>query len=323
MNEVISIERQKLLADIADLYYNQSLSQQEIAERVSMSRPSISRLLLEARNLHIVQILIDHPIPTESTLEAELVKQFPLQAAHVLDRGISTDAEALNSLGLLGADILVNSLKDGMLLGVSWGTTVHAVVAGLRPTRLPNVKVVQLLGGVGAPYKSIDGPEQVRRIGELLSAQHYYLNAPMLVDTPEAANVLRVDHSIKEVLDLAQHTDIALVGIGSIIPDISTQYHSGYLTFENLRQLERQGIVGAICSSYYDIRGKHQSVPWCDDCTISISWKDIISIPTVIGVASGEGKAPAILGAIRSDAIDILITDNLTAEKIIKLSKEV
>jgi DNA-binding transcriptional regulator LsrR (DeoR family) len=322
MNDEISLERQKLLADIAEYYYNEGLSQQEIADRVNMSRPSISRLLIEARDYGIVKIDIEHPIPVAIGLEAKLKKIFSLRSAHVLERGISTESEALNNFGRLGAQILINSLKDGMVLGVSWGTTVHAVVSGLRATRLPHVKVVQLLGGVGSPYASIDGPEQVRRIGELLNAQHYYLNAPMLVDTPEAATALREDHSIKEVLELAQQSDVALVGIGSIIPEVSTQYHSGYLTYENLRLLEKQGVVGAMCSSFFDIDGNFISVPWCDQCSISVNWDDLKKIPTVIGIATGKRKAPAILGAIRSKIVDILVTDDITVEEIINLAEE-
>ncbi len=320
MNEDVSSDRHNLLSKIADLYYNDGLSQQEIAEQVNLSRPSISRLLTEARELGIVKIYIDHPIPTVSEYQMELEKKFPIQAAHVLKQGFEPGSKSLNEFGRLGAQVLINTLKDDMVLGVSWGTTVHAVVSGMRSTKRSKVKVVQLLGGVGAPYRTIDGPEQVRRIGELLSAQHYYLNAPLLVDTPEAANTLREDHSIKEVLDLAKKSDVALIGIGSIIPEISTQYHSGYLSYENLLQLKKQGIVGTICLSYYDIMGKHLLESWCDDCTISISWKEILNIPTVIGVASGVGKAPAILGAIRSEAIDILITDSLAAEEILRMS---
>ena len=253
----ISSDRHRLLSEIADLYYIEGLSQEEIATKVNLSRPSISRLLIKARELGVVKIQIDHPIPTDSISETKLVQKMGIRSAHVLDKGVATGQNSLNAFGRLGANVLSNTIEDGMIFGVTRGTTVHAIVSGMSPTRLPNVKIVQLLGGVGAPYNSIDGPEQVRQIGELLSAQHYYLNAPIMVDTPEVANVLRKDHSIKEVLDLAKNSDVALIGIGSIVPEISTHYHSGYLTYENLRELDKQGIVGSLCSYYYDINGVH------------------------------------------------------------------
>lgn len=322
MIEDLSRERHQLLADIADLYYKKGLSQQEIAEQIKMSRPSISRLLLEARELGVVEININQPIPTVSSLEQVMVEKFSLQSARILARGISADEDAFRNLGRLGANVLNGVLEDGMILGLSWGTTVHVVVKEMQPNRLPNVKVVQLLGGVGSPYSSIDGPEQVRRAGEMLGAQHYYLNAPMLVDNPDVAAALREDHSIQEVLELARKTDVALVGIGSIIPEISTQYHSGYLTYENLRDLDRDGAIGAMCTSFFNIKGEAVAAAWCQDCAISVSWEDLENVPVLIAVASGKRKAPAILGALRSGVVDILVTDDKAAEEILRLNEE-
>jgi DNA-binding transcriptional regulator LsrR (DeoR family) len=322
MAEDIPADRHDLLSEIAELYYVEGLSQEDIAKRVNLSRPSISRLLIKARKLGVVKIKIDHPIPTDHKSENELVEKFSLQSAHVLDLGVTSELKSLDTYGRLGANVLLDTLEDGMVLGVTWGTTIHAIVSEMTPTRLPNVKIVQLIGGVGAPYHNIDGPEQVRQIGELLSAQHYYLNAPIMVDTPEVAHALRNDHSIKEVLDLGKNSDIALIGIGSIIPEISTHYHSGYLSYDNLRKLDKQGIVGSLSSYYYDINGDHQSVPWCDECLISITWNDILNIPIVIGVGYGAGKAPAILGALRTKAIDILVTDRPAAEEVLRLIRE-
>lgn len=315
-------DRLQLLADIAEWYYIEGLSQQEIAKRVDLSRPSISRLLEEARTLNLVEIVINRPIPTDHFLEGELISRFRLRTAHVLNSAAGLRTDTFHQLGRLGAVALETTIQDGVVLGLSWGTTVHAVIEALRPKRLPNVKVVQLLGGVGAPYRTIDGPEQVRRVGELFGAQHYYLNAPMLVDNPDVAAALREDHSIKQVLELAQKTDIALVGIGPIIPDLSTQYHSGYVTFDDLIRLEKQGVIGAICMSYFDAQGEAVSAPWCDDCSISVSWEDLSRIPTVVGIAGGKRKAPAILGALRSGIIHILVTDDIAAESILKLDQE-
>lgn len=319
----VSLERHKLMADIAEWYYNDGLSQQEIADKVNLSRPSVSRLLLEARELDIIDIRINHPIPTTNSLEAKLAKNFPnLRSVKVLKRGIATEEESLRMLGRLGANVLENVLEDNMILGISWGTTVHAVVQELFPKPLTNVKVVQLVGGVGAPYRSIDGPEQVRRAGEIFGAQHYYLNAPMIVDTPEIASALKEDHSIKEVLELAKQSNIALLGIGSMIPELSTQFHSGYLTFQDMRDLEKLGVSSSVCVCFMDIQGNHVEVPWCEDCSISIPWQDLIKIPIKIGIAGGKRKAPAILGAVRSGIVDILVTDDATAEEIIRLNEE-
>ncbi len=319
MPEQISLDRLQLIAEIAKHYYLNGLSQDEISKLVGLSRPSISRLLLEGRELGIVEIRVNPPIPTVPALEEQLVHKFNLQEAHVLECRNSSDDEVRRQLGRLAVMTLDRTLQDGMTLGLSWGTTVHAVIRELRPRRLPNVKVVQLIGGVGAPHATIDGPEQVRRAGELFGAQHYYLNAPMRVDSASVAQALRNDHSVREVLDLAKQSDVALVGIGSIVPSVSTQYHSGYISYDELRRLDRTGTVGAICASFFNLDGEYIEVPWFNSCVIGVEWADLNRVPTVIAVALGKLKAPAVLGAVRSGVVDRLIIDDLAAEAVLAL----
>jgi DNA-binding transcriptional regulator LsrR (DeoR family) len=320
MPEDVSEDRLQLLADIAEWYYIGGLSQEEIAKRVDLSRPSISRLLLDAREQGIVEIRVNRPIPNDHGLERELKERFSLEEARVVQRRGADDQEALDLVGRLAAIVMDRHLQNGTVLGISWGTGVHAVIEALRPRRLPNVKVVQLIGGVGAPYRSIDGPEQVRRVGDAYGAQHYYLNAPMVVDSPEVAAALREDHSIKEVLELIQQTNLGLVGIGSINPEVSTQYHSGYITYDDLRRLSREGVVGAICASFFDIEGHYIPAPWFEDCVIGVDWEGLTRIGRMIAVAGGKRKAPAILGAMRTGLISTLITDDAAAEEALALA---
>jgi len=320
VTENIPLVRLQFLSEIAHRYYLEGLSQDEIAKMVGLSRPSISRLLLEAKELGIVEIRINHPIPTVPELENKLAEKFHLREVRVVERKTSSDDGVLQMMGQLTVNVLDTVLQDGMVFGLAWGTTVHAVVQALRPRRLPNVKVVQLIGGVGAPHRDIDGPEQVRRTGEIFGAQHYYLNAPMRVDNGDVAKALRDDHSIKEVLKLGQHTDVALIGIGSIEPQVSTHFHVGYITYDELRQVEKVGAVGAMIGFYYNILGEHIPLTWLDSSVIGVSWKDLNRFGVVIGVAFGRVKVPAILGALRSGMLDILVIDDVAAEGVLALA---
>ena len=320
VTENIPLVRLQLLADIAQRYYLEGMSQDEIAKMVSLSRPSISRLLLEAKELGIVEIRINPPVPRVPELENRLAEKFQLREVRVVERKTSSDEGVLQLLGHLASNIVDTVLKDGMVFGLAWGTNVHAVVQALRPRRLPNVKVVQLIGGVGAPHRDIDGPEQVRRTGEIFGAQHYYLNAPMRVDNDEVAKALREDHSIKEVLELARFTDVALIGIGSIEPQISTHFHVGYISYDELRQLEKVGAVGAMIGYYYNILGQPLPQPWLDSSVIGVSWEDLKRFRVVIAVAYGKVKIPAILGALRTGMLDILVIDDVAAEGVLAMA---
>lgn len=62
-------DRALLLAKIATMYYLDNLSQQEISNIVKISRPTVSRALMEAREKGIVEITIHSPIPRVYKLE--------------------------------------------------------------------------------------------------------------------------------------------------------------------------------------------------------------------------------------------------------------
>jgi DNA-binding transcriptional regulator LsrR (DeoR family) len=153
----------------------------------------------------------------------------------------------------------------------------------------------------------------------MFGAQHYYLNAPMRVDSADVAQALRDDHSVREVLELARQSHLMIVGIGSIVPGVSTQYHSGYISYDELRRLDRMGAVGAICASFFNLAGEYVDVPWFNPCVIGVDWSDLNRCPAVIGVAIGKAKAPAIVGAVRSGVIDRLVIDDIAAEAVLAL----
>jgi len=127
----------------------------------------------------------------------------------------------------------------------------------------------------------------------------------------------REDHSIAEVLELASHSDVALLGIGAREPESCTTYQAGYLSLEELHELQAAGAVGALCQFYFDMSGKRTPAQRLEDCTIGISWEDLHRFGVVVAVAGGRQKARAILGALRTGILDVLVTDDVAAELVL------
>ena len=307
MAEQLSLDRLQLIVEIARRYYMDGLSQDEYREARGTVAAIHFAFAPRCARIGHRRNPRQPADPTVPDLEDQVARKFSLQEVRVLECSNSNEDEVRRQLGRLAVTILDRTLLDGMTLGLSWGTTVHAVIRDLRPRRLPNVKVVQLIGGVGAPHATIDGPEQVRRAGEMFGAQHYYLNAPMRVDNADVARALREDHSVREVLELARQTHVALVGIGSIVPGVSTQYHSGYISYDELRRSIGWGrsARSALPSSTW--QANTLRFPWFNPCVIGVDWSDLNRYPAVIAVAVGKAKAPAILGAVRSGVVDPLV----------------
>jgi DNA-binding transcriptional regulator LsrR (DeoR family) len=315
----MSEDKLALLAKVASLYYEKNLTQAEIAQRLNISRPQVSRLLAEGRQEGVVEIIIHHPAAKSSSLEQELRDRFALKEIKILVAGAIGYSQLVERLGVLAARHMEERLEDDMILGISWNTGVYQVVNALRAAHKKKVTVVQLTGAVGSINPLIDGPDLTRWLAQTLGGQYKYLPAPLLVESPATREALLQDRSIRESMALLDQMDMALIGIGSLSPALSSLLLAGYITEAELREIIRQGGVGDICSYHFDLRGQvlplelHQRL-------IGVSLDTLKKTPYVIGVGGGIDKASAVLGALRLGVLDCLVTDEIAARAVLKMS---
>jgi DNA-binding transcriptional regulator LsrR (DeoR family) len=315
----IDDDRWELLARVAHLYYKKNRTQAEIAQQLNISRPQVSRLLAEGRELGVVDITINYPKSSTSILKQELLDYFQLKDVSILSSGDLGYTQLQEQLGVLAARQLEDKLRDGMILGISWNTGVYQVVKALQAARRENVTVVQLTGAVGTINPLIDGPDLTRWLAQTLGAQYKYLHAPLLVESAATRQVLMQDRSVREPMALINLMDIALVGIGSLMPALSSLLRAGHLTDVQLREIIRQGGVGELCGYHYDLHGKLLPLE-LHDRIIGVNLETLHQTPYVMGVAGGIHKASAIIGALRLGVIDSLITDEIAAKAVMKMA---
>ncbi|MBC7251097.1 MAG: sugar-binding transcriptional regulator [Anaerolineae bacterium] len=312
------VDHTELLAQVASLYYEENLTQGEIARRIGTSRSTISRLLREARANGVVEIIIHYPWKTVAELERELTERFRLRHARVLAGQGRPYPEILRGLGVLAARYLESVLQESSILGISWGTAVHSTVQALRPERKLPITVVQMIGAVGTGDPLIDGPDLARLLANIYGGEYRYLHAPVLVEDLSVREALLQEPRIRETLSLACQADVALVGIGSTVPEVSSLLRAGYLEREALIQLRAQGAVGDVCARHYDAWGRLLEIEF-NQRIVGIELEALHSIEQVIGVAGGEAKAEAILGALRGGHVNVLVTDDAAAREVLRL----
>lgn len=316
----MSGKKQILLAKVAILYYEKNLTQAEIAQRLDISRPQVSRLLAEAREEGVVEIIIHHPEDKFISLEQDLQERFCLQQVLIVASVHLGYTQLTEKLGVLAARHLEERLQDGMVLGISWNTGVYQVVKALQAAQQKKVTVVQLTGAVGSINPLIDGPDLTRWLAQTLGGQYKYLPAPLLVENPATRKALLQDRTIREHLALFEHLDMALIGIGGLSPALSSLLSAGYITRPELREIIRQGGVGDICAYHYDLRG--QVLPLeLHNRLIGVSLETLKRVPYLIAVGGGVDKATAVLGALRLGGIDCLVTDEIAARAVLKMAK--
>lgn len=306
-------ERQLLegrMALVCWMYYEQGYTQNEIAEKLHTSRVMIVRLLQRAKNEGIVQFKIAKSLPEERNLEMRLHSEFNLDQVIVVRSKTTTD-NTLEDMGFRTAEILQEKLFPGCRLGVGWSTTILRVVSYLKQVTF-DMSVNDLSGtfiGKTNPYSA------AWEIAQKLGANTETIPAPVLIRNSAAYQGLLQETSIHDALENAKKCDVIVFGIGNLNSGAFAS-PTGYFKEDVFSCLHEKGAVGDILMRPFDINGKYLSYP-LDDQVISLSINDILKIPYRIAVAASESKAKAILGALRSEIIDVLVTDNITAKKIL------
>ncbi|HKF48994.1 MAG TPA: sugar-binding transcriptional regulator [Terracidiphilus sp.] len=310
------VDELRLMAKVARMYYVQELNQQAITEKLQLHQSTISRMLKKARTLNLVRFSIATPPGTFAELEDQLTSRFDLKDAVVVD--CPAEGEAMvRDLGAALAYFLESTLKQGKIVGISsWSRSLFAMVDALHPgDYCANGKVVQILGGVGNVGSEFQAIHLAQRLAASIGAKPVLLQSPAVVRSAEAQRVLAKDTAVQEASDLFEKLDVALVGIGSMDPSRMLAASGNIFSRDERAELQRLGAVGDICFRYFDGDGQPIRSPLMKR-VIGIDLVNLRACKRVVGVAGGAQKVQAILGALRGNLIDVLITDQRTAQAL-------
>ncbi len=311
------MDRLELLATIASMYYEENLSQVEIAARTGYSRSMISRLLQEARAEGVVDIRIRYPFGRRTDLEPELQDLLGLALVRILTSGTTRYEERLRRLGSLAAQLVAELIHDNMTIGVSWGSALWETVQALRPGVHSGIHVVQMIGALGTPDPDIDGPELARRLARTVTGRYSTFPAPLFVDSEATRQGLMSEPRILRFSEEFKRIDLALVGVGTVDPHRASLLRAGYLTVTDLEQLREAGVVGDVCALHFDIHG-HLVDTDLQHRVVGIDAATLTNVPLKLGIAGGQYKSDPIIGASRAKLINMLVTDDIAAMRIMQ-----
>jgi DNA-binding transcriptional regulator LsrR (DeoR family) len=306
-----------LIAEICRMHYLDNLSQNEISSNLRISKSAVSRLLKEGRDEGIVTFHIKDYEDRLSSLEGKLEQSFKLKEAVVVsDEEIMSEESIKKKVAKAAAILLQRRIRENDTIAVSWGTTLAEVAKALNPPSYLNIDIVPLLGGIDITGRDIHSNDIARQASEAFKGKYYVLNAPVFVSNFLAKETFEKENNIKAVIDKAKSADIAVVGIGSP-KQSSTMIKRGYFSFKEFAKLTDKGVVGDICTNFYDIKGNILKLS-LHNKMIGLGLKELKDIPIVIGVACCEAKQEAILGALRGGHVNIIVTNKKVAEYLIK-----
>ncbi len=305
---------------ICYLYYKEEQTQDQISTLLGYSRFKVSRILKEARKRGLVTITIHDPMIQVTETEMELVKTFGLDKAIVVRVNQFSHQSGLDQIGRAGAQYLREILNRHHVFGVTWGHTVYHVVKELEPIEARNMNLVQIGGGLGT-IEGTDNNMLTMTLGQKLGAKAYLIPAPVIVRHRSLRNTLFKEKKIQETLGLARKADLVLFGVG-LIGSEGLLWKSGFLSKSDTLKLKEAGAVGAICGRFFDAHGRecwHE----LDDRTLGLNLGELRNIRRKICVASGQEKVEGVLGALRGSFVDVLVTDENTAQFLLSRHKDI
>ncbi|WP_243730518.1 sugar-binding transcriptional regulator [Nesterenkonia salmonea] len=296
------------LYQAAQLYYEQGATQAEIAQQLKVSRPSISRMLADARALGIVEIRVRRPAPSDmGHLRDELTEKLGLDAVYLapgdqsrrLGPGlVPPTRQALDSVNLRAGDAML----------IASGETTYAL-AQHRLGDYSGVVIAPTVGGQAEPDPWHQTNEVVRAFTASSGGYPHYLFAPSM-PSEALLDALQDDPGYRQIVEDWNTAQVALVGVGAPPRTRKSIARSVPRTHPNVVKA-----AGDVCLAFFDDAGNEISFPG-NERMVRIPGSSLHAVPTRIAVAVGTEKAISILTAARSGWFNILVTDEETARAI-------
>ncbi len=299
-----------LLVRASRLYYELGETQHAIADQLGVTRPQVSRLLKRARAEGVVEIRIIDRTAVDSPAADALRRSYGLDAVHLAPTIAGPDELTRRMVGRLAAQVLRTAIRTGSTVGVGDGASISAVAEALDDATTPvAATVVPLAGGYWSP-----GPERepFRRVAESLGAQVHGLMAPGLLDDAATRTALVAHLGVRAVIDLWDHLDVAIFGIGG------RAWGAASVGESVAAQLDAADAVGEILIAPFDLDGAFVC-PRLRERVLAFDARSLGRVPVSIGVAAGEAKVRPVLGALRAGVVRTLVTDVATAEAVVAL----
>ena len=308
------LENPELMHDkmvlIANLYYREKLSQAEIAKRLGISRPWVSRLLAKAEEMGIVQIKINAPVSGVISLGEQLQERFGLQFAAVVEN----TGESRDYVAAAAVNYFISKVKMDDVIGIGWGDTIFRFLQEVPKMQWPQVKIVPLSGSFGVTAETLPNYVAIR-LADLLGGTAVPLHAPAFCASEEEYETIVRTEAVRSVLLQAETADIAVVGMGSF--ESSFLIRNEILSAEELKQLQDSRAVGDIALQYLNDEGKAIDNELCRRIIRADLFKLREHAREVIGIAQGKEKLPVIKAVLMSHLVTSFITDRETALELL------
>lgn len=312
-----------ILYKIASLYYESGNTQDEIARKVDMSRPMVSRALEKARNIGLVRISVLPP-KKFTDLSKTISKALGIKEIVIAPSSSSTGNDRLDRINDItdsAAGYLERTITAGMNVGFGFGATIYATVRKLRTARPADQEppvFVPLMGSIGSKRAEYQESVIVNHAATMLNAKAYYYNVPVVkLDDHEAIRLISNTHN--DIYEIWSKLDMAVIGLGSFAN--IRNYPMNNFSEDDYNYLISNGVKGDILGRFFNDHGYLAPVNLSSYYS-GIRREDMNNVRNIVCICGGSDKVLPIIAAARNKFFDTLITDYRTVNEINEILQE-
>lgn len=306
--------RDNLIVQVATLYYEEKLTQAEVAKKLHLSRPTVSQMLNEARERGIVTITIHHPDSNLYSQQYALSEKYNLSTVHIANKSINSD-NTKKELGQLCATYIESRINEFKTLGLGWGTTIFEYVNEASYVISNSLEVIPLIGGIGIQNTHYHSNHLAFRLSEKYSSDVSYFYAPAIAESKEIRDLFASTTLYQDIYKKSVEVDIAILGVGNPI-ESSTYKTLGYFSEEEENEIRDSDAIGDIVGSFFNDKGESVYIP-ITERMMGITLEDLKNVKEVIVIASGIEKIPSIQTLLKIGVIDHLFIDQEIANGLL------
>jgi DNA-binding transcriptional regulator LsrR (DeoR family) len=305
------------IAQAAWLYYVGNLSQQQVSDRLGVSRFKVNRMLTDAREQGMVRVSVEHRTSATLALADRLVDTFGLGEVQVAPVPAPTDDGEYErtAVGILAANYLarVASADQRLVIGVGWGRTLSAMADNLSGVSNRNLTFVSLMGSVTHATRTAPGVVCVRLAAQT-GGRAMLLPAPFIADDEAACAAILDQRLVRETLNVARHASHALMSVGEC-RDGAILFESGIFSPEQMAELRRNNVVADCCGVFFTADGAVADIP-LNRCTPCVKPAEMGAMDVLV-TAAGITKAAATLAVLRAGFVNRLMIDEALARALL------
>lgn len=304
--DITDVSRLDLQVLIAKLYYHDNLTQQQIADQLFISRPTVSRLIKSCVDEGVVTIKIRDASSKRETLAERIRARYGLKSVIVTQSDDNLEVSK-DRVGAAAADLLATILKRGDLVGISWGTTVNRLLFHMDANVYPEANVIQILGDTQA-HRESNATHMTLSLSNALGGDGYIMQAPMLVGTKLLKDLLLNEPHMVQLYQMFKKINVAILGFGGISAPNHLYLTYGKQVKSQFEKVKQDGAVCDLLGAFIDENGERVATP-LDEVTFAMPLEQLRDIPLVIGMAAGIKKRKELLAVLRGNYFDTLVID--------------